>query len=69
MVQFLNITKVSACLLPNIIRQLDCHMDTTQFADCSTDLQSVPKAVALFFSFRLGIGVTAKNEIVHISEH
>lgn len=57
MVQLLNIRKVPACLLPNIVRQLDCHMDTTQFADCSTDLQSVLKAVALLFSFRLGIGL------------
>lgn len=48
MVQLLNIRKVPACLLPNIVRQLDCHMDATQFADCSTDLQSVLKAVLCF---------------------
>lgn len=70
MVQLLNIRKVPACLLPNIVRQLDCHMDTTQFADCSTDLQSVLKAVALLFSFRLGIGLElGKNEVAYMSEH
>lgn len=70
--QLLNTRKAPASLLPNIPRQVDCHMDTTQFADCSTDLQSVLKAVALFFSFRLGIGLKSqqkKNEIAHISEH
>lgn len=68
MVQLLNIRKVPACLLPNIIRQLDCHMDTTQFADCSTDLQSVLKAVALFFSFRIGLELQ-RNETAHTHEH
>lgn len=66
--QLLNIRKVPACLLPNIIRQLDCHMDTTQFADCSTDLQSVLKAVALFFSFRIGLELQ-RSETAHIHKH
>lgn len=61
--KFLNITKAPACLLPNITRQLDCHMDTTQFADCSTDLQSVLKAVAPFFSFRLGTGLELQQKM------
>jgi len=70
MVQLLNIRKTPAFLLPSIRRQLDCHMDTTQPADCSADLQSVLKAVALFFSFTLGIGLQLqKNEIAHISEN
>lgn len=44
-----------------------------QFACCSTDLQSVLKAVALLSSFRLGIGLElkkeTKKEIAHIREH